>query len=172
MSQDLYIVIGSWIIIVLAAERTTEIINDSKFFFPLRNWITIRSISGTWFRSLFLFMNDVVTCAWCLSVWVSMFFCWFLPGGYFELLAPDNILVKCIALVGASNLWHAIFRLVHRGRVITIDIKHTVVNGLEEEDDEDEDQDLDGELGELNIVIGDDDGEYRQGDSATEDGPE
>jgi len=148
MLQDLYVIFGSWIIIILATERTTEIINDSKLFFPLRNWVTINSISGLRYRRLFIFINDVLTCAWCLSVWVSMFFCWFLPGGHFEILAPHNILVKWLALVGAANLWHALFRLVFRGRVITVDINHTFVDDYENREPEEQ------------IVIGDGNGEH------------
>ena len=162
MSEDIYIVIGGWIITTLAIERTTEIINDSKFFFPLKQWLgrvaldenTPRTIS----KLLFAFIHSIVSCSWCLSVWVSMFFCWFLPGGYFCLVAPHNILVKWLALVGASNLWHAIFRLIFRGRVITVDIKHTIEMGGDED-----------EMSELGIVIGEGDGGDPESDEPEKD---
>jgi len=116
MSENVYLIIGSWILVILAAERTTEIISDSKFFFPLRNWLTMRALSENTDRSSILYV-----------------------------IACNNILIKWLGLVGTINLWHAIFRLIFRGRVTTIDIKHTIVLS-------------DNELDQLGIVIGDEDG--------------
>ena len=161
MSENVYVIIGSWIIATLAVERTTEIINDSKFFFPLRNWLAAYALSDrprTLTKLYFVFAYTVISCAWCLSVWVSLFFCWFLPGEYFLVAAAHNILVKWLALVGMANLWHRIF-----GRAMTlgvyngiIEVKHTV---------EMVDADLEGdEMTDLGIVIGEDDGKYSESD--------
>ena len=156
MPENVYLIIGSWIIVILATERTTEIIVDSKFFFPFRNWIAKHALSeGTYHNKsklLFVFLYNMTSCAWCLSVWASMFFCWFLPGEYFHVAASNNILVKWLALVGVTNFWHAIFRLVFRGRVITVDIKHMVEMS--------DDMNNSDEMSSLGIIIGDDDGEH------------
>lgn len=168
MPQDIYITLGSWAIVILAAERTTEIINDSKFFFPMRNWLASKAMSDaprTKFKLVFIFFHTVISCAWCLSVWVSMLFCLFLPGGYLQMAAGHNILVKWLALVGGANLWHAIFRLIFRGRVITVDITHTIVEPVEPAEGGNDGD----ELSDLGIVVGeDDDGEYSEGDGAAE----
>jgi hypothetical protein len=46
-----------------------------------------------------------------------------LPGDYFEPELLNNVFVKWMALVGVSNLYHAAFNLVYRGRVLTIDME-------------------------------------------------
>lgn len=153
MSEDLYIILGCWAITVLATERTTEIIHESKFFFPLRNLVAQAALREGLTGTLWLlqlpckFVHAVISCAWCLSVWISLFFALFLPGEYFLRMPSDNIMIKWLALVGFANLWHAIFRLIFRGRVITIDIRHTI----------DHSGDPDG-LAELGIVVGEEDG--------------
>ena len=80
MSENIYLIIGSWLIVVLAVERTTEIINDSKLFFPLRSFLANRALSdidSSVYK--FVFFHNIISCAWCLSIWVSLLFCWLLP---------------------------------------------------------------------------------------------
>jgi len=163
MSENIYIIIGSWILIILAVERTIEIISDSKFFFPLRNWLARRTLSEDATRTasklLFIFLHNIISCAWCLSVWVSMLFCWFLPGEYFCVAAAHNILVKWLALVGMTNLWHRIFQRAMTLGVYNgiIEVKHTL-KMVGSDSDEDE-------MSELGIIIGDGgDGEYPESD--------
>lgn len=176
MPQDLYLILSSWLLVILATERTTEIIHHSKIFFPLRQWLGVRALAKTPrtpVKLLFMFGWGVVDCGWCLSVWVSFFFALFLPGECFQPIATGNLLVKWLAVVGLANLWHAIFQLVYRGRVLTVDITHNFGADYDDDDDGGDDGDAGGgdELSGLGIVIGDANGEYSESDSAPETSP-
>jgi hypothetical protein len=139
-------IIGAWLICTIASERAAEAITVSVFFAPLRQvvaklalielyrkinpddvWMSsensvyrgrvfsVAKIIGRW-------ASDLVSCGWCTSFWTSFFFSLFLPGKYISFDAGDNIVVKAIALWGFANLFHAVFRLVHNGRVAAVDI--------------------------------------------------
>ena len=124
--------VGAWLIATLAAERSAEVIVDSEFFAPFRAWLARNSIVNLddptgprypkWCRRIFLFLSKLTSCGWCTSMWTSILFAWCLPGGYFHIAAGDNIFIKILALFGLANAWHAIFRLIHRGRVTAIDL--------------------------------------------------
>jgi len=149
MSDNVLAVIGSWFIITLAVERTTEIIHTSKLFHPLRNYfatLALDDIDRPIVKPIANFVFSIVSCGWCLSVWVSLFFCIFLPSG------SGFVFVRWFGLVGTSNLWHAIFRIIHLGRVFTVDIKHTF-----------DDQPLIGQPPKDNIILENDNEEYREG---------
>ncbi|MFA5767131.1 MAG: hypothetical protein WC919_04365 [Candidatus Paceibacterota bacterium] len=144
--SDIFSIIGSWLVCAIAAERAAEAITVSVVFAPLRQMLaklaliqlyhktnpddTWMSSENTvyrgWIFSLIKMVgrwsSDLVSCGWCTSFWTSAFFSIFLPGGYIVCDAGDNIVVKAIALWGLANLYHAIFRLIHNGRVAAVDV--------------------------------------------------
>ena len=137
MQEALFVRLIYWIAGVIfcafAVERITEIINDSKLFAPLRLWLgklALRETPSTLPNLLpfypdymiVRFVHGIISCSWCLSVWVSLLLCWAVPGEYFRIDFFDNILVKWFVVVGLSNASHDMFTLLYRGRVRTIDL--------------------------------------------------
>lgn len=135
----------AWLLCIVAVERSAELLTVSKFFAPLRNILAkfaLCDLHGMrysseapkslgpdgsfriicYFQLLAKFGFAVISCGWCTSMWTSMLFVWCLPGEYFSLAATDNVLVKVLALFGFANLWHAVFRIIHRGRVAGLDV--------------------------------------------------
>jgi len=148
MWSDLCSIIGMWVACAIAAERTAEIIADSKLFAPFRNAIGRIALPSIPYDhkaakiggGVVLWFFSLITCGWCTSVWTSAFFSLFLPGSHWsivsgELWPIETYIVKIFCLVGLANFWHAVFRIVHRGRQRVIDIRHEIVinNGVEKE---------------------------------------
>lgn len=107
--RDTLQILAAWVIATLAVERIVEIWIHGDIFMERRQaigkWYAIGSDSGMrWF------FYKILTCAWCLSVWVSLLCSLSLPGSWFQLSAADNIVTKWFALVGLANFWHAIAR--------------------------------------------------------------
>ena len=153
---------------IVAVERSAELLTTSKFFAPLRNSLAKFALCDLyglrckrsdglfriicWIQCLSKFGFAVISCGWCTSMWTSILFVWCLPGEYFDLSATGNVLVKVLALFGFANLWHAVFRIIHRGRVAGLDISLRL---LEPEDLPPEDSfnlDNDGESRESTVT--------------------
>lgn len=54
---------------VVVTENITEVIVKSKISFPLRSYIDKKSESNKFFG----FLNELLTCGYCTSFWVSLF---------------------------------------------------------------------------------------------------
>jgi hypothetical protein len=140
-------IIGAWLICAIAAERAAEAITTSVFFSPLRQFLarislleTYRQVDGTWpsvkyrgwmfslTKTIGRWLSDLVSCGWCTSLWTSLFFSCFLPGKCLSYEAGDNLIVKTIALWGLANFYHAVFRLLHNGRVAAVDINLRIID--------------------------------------------
>jgi hypothetical protein len=153
---EISIVIGSWLICIIAAERAAEALTTSAFFSPMRQGIATialmdlyKSINtgtniennqsvvvyrGTIYaitKKIARWVSDLISCGWCTSFWTSSFFSIFLPGEYWSTDACNNIIVKSIALWGFANLWHSVFRLIHNGRVSAIDMNLRIIDDLD-----------------------------------------
>lgn len=114
----------SLLICGIAVERITEVIHAGEIFSPLRLWLGAQAFKNPIKPSKFwVWIQKLLTCAYCLSHWVAALLVWVLPGNYFELELLNNAFVKWMALVGVANLYHAAFNLVHRGRVLTVDME-------------------------------------------------
>ena len=121
--------IGTWLICAIAAERAAEAITTSVFFSPLRNFLAKTALVREGIiQGISRWLSDLVSCGWCTSFWTSAFFSIFLPGRYISLDSGDNLLVKAIALWGIANLYHSVFRLVHNGRVVAIDVNLRLID--------------------------------------------
>ena len=128
----------AWLLCAAAAERVAEILADGKIFdwwrealgrwaFPIPldwdenvAWVDARP---RYVQFISRKVHDLFTCGWCLSVWACIAASWFLPGQWWGFVPYDNIVIKIFGLVFLANLLHAIFRLVHRGRVRTYDLE-------------------------------------------------
>jgi hypothetical protein len=140
-------IIGSWLICVIAAERAAEAITVAVIFSPIRQFLTKSALmdlyevdGSTWpdiiykgsiyalAKGICRWLSDLVSCGWCTSLWTSLFFSLFLPGKYLSFDASDNLLIKTIALWGLANFWHAVFRLVHNGRVAAVDVNLNITD--------------------------------------------
>lgn len=132
-------IIGIWLICAIASERAAEAITTSEFFSPMRQfiartalidqkWVTWPRIRYKLLASIFRWLSDLVSCGWCTSLWTSLLFSLFLPGKYLSFDASDNLFVKAIALWGFANLYHSVFRLLHNGRVLAVDVNLRLID--------------------------------------------
>ena len=72
----------------------------------------------------FKFLSDLTSCGWCTSAWTSFVVAWFLPHehSFIGQTVSTNIIIQALGVFGLANLYHAVFRIVHRGRVGALDL--------------------------------------------------
>ena len=141
-------VIGTWFACAVASERAAEVISDSKLTAPFRTRIgklafptpPPERLPHRIFCGITKWFNDLLSCGWCTSAWTSAAFSLFLPGSHLSLMGGEvaplfHYIVKIPFLFGMANLWHAVFRLVERGRVFTLDVRHEMIQSTSEDDD-------------------------------------
>ena len=117
----------TWAILVVATEAATEIVVDAKITEGIRSRIRSRAHPVaepkpvTITRRLFIFLNDLLSCGYCASVWVA---------GAFASLAPTlfehsvaNWLITTLLLHRSSNWFHVAYSMAKNGRVRTYDIE-------------------------------------------------
>lgn len=131
MIEDLLIVF----FLVMASEAVTEIITDSELTNPLRMWwkrvlypADTPPRSG-WLQNIGVYIDKLVSCGHCTSVWVSAFFALFAP------FATSFIMwvIMTFAIHRLTNWFHVVYELVRKGRVKT----HDLLIKLAVEDQED-----------------------------------
>ena len=148
-------VVGSWLICIIAAERSAELITTAKVFAPLRNFLAYVALYPQHFKTElrkcassndvfgqfganayatyyflivcckpFKFLSDIASCSWCTSAWTSFVAAWFLPHehSFFGTVVYTNIVIQALGVFGLANLWHSVFRIVHRGRAGALDL--------------------------------------------------
>ena len=138
-------------ICVISTEAATEIIVDSKLFGPLRNKIGNMAYpkdmppQDTRNSRLIIWFHSLVTCGYCLSVWVSGLFVLLMPGYPSVLIdsrrSPQWYWMFCdIILIIATwlayllvahrvaNWLHVRYKLLERGRVVAHDYTIKSVN--------------------------------------------
>ncbi len=128
------IIISSAVIV----ESLTEIITSSDIAFKiykirLRNYIMQNPDNRlTYFLS---FVDQLTSCGYCCSVWVSVFVAAMMPGVRYMYNADSayGFILDVFLYHRLSNLYHAAYELLRRGRVtmlehnITVDIKENEV---------------------------------------------
>lgn len=101
---EILVMVLTWLFFVLYVEAVTEIIVDSDFFFPIRNFIAGLSCvfsditfikacpdKKKWYqlplvpfiaciRLFGKFCKALLSCGYCVSVWVAASVAWMLPG--------------------------------------------------------------------------------------------
>lgn len=114
------------LLLTIAVEATTEILTSSKLIGPLQNkwkqWTypVDRPPSGGLLRVFMVFVDDLWSCGYCTSVWVSGFFSLFAPSVFDNSFV--NWLVSVFVLHRLANWLHVCYELVRRGRVNSLDI--------------------------------------------------
>jgi len=88
--------IAIWLLAILYVEAVCEIITTSELFFGFRDWV------GNKYPGL---PATLVTCGYCLSVWVALTVGFFLPGTISGEWLLDGA-VKTFALHRMSNVVH------------------------------------------------------------------
>jgi len=117
-----------WLLIVIAVERVTELITTSEIFAPVRNYIKGHAYRYSdpseisKYRKLLIWLDKLVSCGYCTSVWVSLVFVLTFIG------RDITLVINVFAIHGLANLYHSIFELIRRGRVNSHDfvLKHDV----------------------------------------------
>ena len=95
------------ILLIIATEATTNIITKSTIFEPLRGWIFKKRE-----KKLFGFVNNLLDCPYCTSVWVAMLlFC--LHG----LIPFFSIILTVLAIHILSNIVHHIIDRLDPNRI-------------------------------------------------------
>lgn len=91
-----------WIFVIIYVEAVTEVIVSGSIFVRFRNAISKKSE----------FLGDLISCGYCLSVWVSATIAWGLPGRIFQSMSQHqaffyvDIFVKIFVLHRLSNILH------------------------------------------------------------------
>ena len=131
------------ILLIIATEAITEIIVASEFplFYWFRNWWTIYTFppegpprTGK-IQHVRVSIHKLVTCGYCMSVWVSAFFAIWTSFDYFG-NTFINWLVSVFFIHRLSNWLHVFFELTKRGRVKSYDIELRVKTDEHEEDED------------------------------------
>lgn len=120
-----------WIMLVIATERSTELVVTSKIFEPIRflikRWVypSESPPPDTVFQRFKVKIDYLLNCGYCVSVWT---------GGIFALFAEQylespyaNWFVSALFLHGMANLYHVCYELLKRGRIKTHDVVLKVV---------------------------------------------
>lgn len=116
-------ILSAWVLVAIAAERITEIIVEGSIFTELRSLIAKWSFTDGPYALIRNKIGTLITCGWCCNAWICFICSFALPGEKLKLIAYDNFIIKWFAVYYLSNLFHAIIRLVHLGRVKTFDVE-------------------------------------------------
>lgn len=116
--------------LIIATERATELIVESKIFEPLRLRVKRLVYPGdapppdTFFQHVKVMFDYLLHCGYCVSVWMGGFFALFAER-YFEPIFL-NWFLSALFLHGMSNLHHVGYELARRGRIKTYDVMFKV----------------------------------------------
>ena len=118
--SEIHMSVLIWILAIIATEALVELITTASIFDVPRAKLMAKSP----------FLEELLACGYCTSVWIAAAFAWALPGtlGYWWL----DILIKTLALHRASNIFHELRGLIQGG----IQINH-LVHRAEQEDIDD-----------------------------------
>ncbi len=114
------------IVLIIATERATELLVESKIFEPIRLMIKRWAYpldqmpSESYYQYFKVMLDYLSTCGYCVSVWVGFFFALFSPMMFKIWII--NWFVMGLFLHGASNMYHVLYELLRRGRVHSYDI--------------------------------------------------
>lgn len=125
-----------WVVCIIAVERATELVVESKIFEPLRLYFKKLAYNedipprDDLKQKILVQIDYLLNCGYCVSVWVSA-----LMAATMSTRFP--FIVNLLFLHGGSNLYHVLYELLRRGRVrsydIVLDIRRTKDNVLNKE---------------------------------------
>ena len=115
-------------IITIAVEAITEIITTASIFEPLRSYIKLNAYTDppsiTVKTRIFSWLDKLITCGYCVSVWVSFS----IASNMNIVITSNKYLDICIAIFlvhRLSNWLHVIYELVRKGRIKSIELNMT-----------------------------------------------
>jgi len=117
-------IIVQLIILAIVVEAVTEIIVDSELFSPLKQGFKSYIYPVDYppkndiRQSLLVFVDKLISCGYCTSVWIAAFFSFFAPV---LMESWANWLITTFLLHRMSNSIHVIYELLKKGRVVTHD---------------------------------------------------
>lgn len=117
-------IIVQLIILAIVVEAVTEIIVDSELFSPLKQgfksyiYPVDHPPKNDIRQSLLVFVDKLISCGYCTSVWIAAFFSFFAPV---LMESWANWLITTFLLHRMSNSIHVIYELLKKGRVVTHD---------------------------------------------------
>ena len=132
------------LLLVIACEAVTEIITASEITNPIRSWWKKYTYKldippdDTFIQKVKIFLDKLISCGYCTSVWVAM------PLAFFSPFTLSVIwwMIMVFVIHRLSNWLHVVYELVRKGRVNTHDllVKLTVEqeNGSVREDSSEE----------------------------------
>jgi len=118
--------IGLWILAILFVEAVTEILVAGAVFDNVRKLLF--EFSG--------FTAKLISCGYCLSVWVAFAVSWVVPTGIDNIVG--SMVLSTFALHRLSNIFHEFaVRWLNRvpWTVQLNQIQHVIVPGMEDEND-------------------------------------
>ena len=99
------IIIAQWLMAIIAVESVTEIIVASNIMFGFRS--LVNKISS--------FFGELVTCGYCLSVWISASIAFVMPGNICAntlLGIIVDFIIKTMVLHRMSNAFHGLVYII------------------------------------------------------------
>lgn len=106
MTQSILI----WVALIISIEAIIEIIVNGDIFLSFRNFLVKVNPS---------FLGKLVSCPYCLSVWVAATHSWMLPGSISSVTLPNfeycyiiDFVLKTFIAHRLSNLWHGLSRRI------------------------------------------------------------
>lgn len=140
--SELFDLMVGLVVFALLVEAITELIVDSKLFSPARSLITWLAVPGAdqdpnafprWRQTVFWLPYNLVSCGYCLSVWVSAGLIWLAEVELTAVWASSSLLVKIFCGHRLANLLHAAWVWALRGRVGTYDVALNVTQKTEQD---------------------------------------
>jgi len=116
-------------LLVIVTEATTEIIVDSKIFSEIRFRIRKKAFPEQPGSSnpIFVFVAELISCGYCTSVWVAMWWSLFAPS-FFKFGFIINWVIMGMVIHRLSNWLHVVYSLVKKGRIKTYDIELKLIH--------------------------------------------
>ena len=112
-----------WAMVIIATEAITEIIISGDIFLNFRNWLAKKST----------FLQKLLSCGYCFSVWIASATAWLAPG---QIADNDifNIIIKIFIIHRLSNVVHELFQRFFDRIPISIVFNHINNNELEDKE--------------------------------------
>jgi hypothetical protein len=113
------------LLVSLGVEALTELCIDAKIFEGVRQYI--RKIAypdgeptASFKQKTATFLTNLIGCGYCFSVWVAGFVAIFytIPLTYYGLV---NWLLSMVIFHRLANIFHVVYAIVKKGRVLSID---------------------------------------------------
>lgn len=93
----------TFLFIVIATEAVTEILVQSRIFFDIRHWLSMKNEMLAYF----------VNCGYCISTWIASLFSLLCVVNVSEYLTI-NLFITSIIVHRLSNILHAAIKAIER----------------------------------------------------------